>query len=163
MTETILAIISFAIIAIYLIAYVITRGLPTSISVTYYHTESKLLFPVVVALCAALAWVPLIRVTPENIQFLAFLICGSLVFVAASPAFKEDLVGKVHTGAAVTLGLAALAWIIVASGMPYATILGVIIGVILRRNFVFWLEAGILIDIYTNLFVLLHICSSAGA
>ena len=55
MTETILAIISFAIIAIYLIAYVITRGLPTSISETYYYTESKLLFPVVVALCAALA------------------------------------------------------------------------------------------------------------
>lgn len=163
MTETILAFISFAIISIYLIAYVITRGLPTSISVTYYHTESKFLFPAVTALCAVLAWVPLIQVTPENIQFLAFLICGSIVFVAASPAFKDELVGKVHTGAAVILGLAALAWIIVASGIPYATILGVIIGVVLRRNFVFWLEGGILIDIYVNLFVLLHICSSVGA
>lgn len=163
MTETILAIISFAIIAIYLIAYVITRGLPTSISVTYYHTESKFLFPAVIALSAALAWVPLIRVTPEKFQFLAFLICGSIIFVAASPAFKEELVGKVHTGASVVLGLAALAWIILTAGIPYATIVGVIIGLVRRRNFVFWLEVGLLLDIYVSLFVLLHICSSAGA
>ncbi len=162
MTETILAIISFVVIAIYLIGYVISRGLPTSISVTYYHTESKFLFPAVIATCAAMAWLPLLSVTPADFQFLAFLICGAIIFVAASPAFKEELVGKVHTCSAVVLGIAALLWVIIVSGIPYASILGIVLGIIFRRNLVFWLEAGILIDIYVNLFVLLHICSSVG-
>ncbi len=163
MNETTFVIFSSAIIVIYLIAYLITRGIPTSISETYYHTESKFLFPAVITLCAALALAPLIRVTPVKIQVLVFLIWSSITFVAASPAFKEEFVDRIHTGATMVFTLAALAWIIFTSGIPYATIVGVIIGLVCRRNFVFWLEAGLLLDIYANIFVLLHICSSAGA
>lgn len=163
MTNIILIAISMVIIFGYLILYSLHCGLPTSISETYYHTENKWVFPAVISVGAALAWIPLVEITPETYQFLSFFICAAIIFVAASPAFKDEFIGKIHTCAAVTLAISALAWIILVCGIPYIAILGAIVGLFNRKRFVFWLEVGILIDLYLHLLVLLHICSSTGA
>lgn len=163
MTNFILIAISMVIIFGYLILYSLHCGLPTSISETYYHTENKWLFPAVITVGAVLAWIPLVGITPETYQFLAFFICAAIIFVAASPAFKDEFIGKIHTWAAIILAVAAIAWITLVCGIPYIAILGVIVGLFNRKRFVFWLEVGILIDLYLHLLVLLHICSSAGA
>lgn len=163
MTETILATLSLVIITIYLAVYVLSRGVPSSISATYYQTEARWLFPTVITLSGVLAWIPMLNYTPENFQFLAFLTCGAIVFVAASPAFKDEFVGKIHAGAASVLGLSAVTWCIIVAGVPYLAIAGLIIGLLRRKQFVFWLEVGILANIYLNLFIQLHICSSISA
>lgn len=157
MTNIILITISMIIIFGYLILYSLHCGLPTSISETYYHTENKWLFPTVISVSAVLAWIPLVGITPETYQSLAFFICAAIIFVAASPAFKDEIVGKIHTWATITLGVSEVSWIILVCSIPYLFIMGVIVGLFNRKRFVFWLEVGILIDLYWHVFVLNHI------
>ena len=74
----------------------------------------------------------------------------------ASPAYREELTNHVHSGAAIILGLSALAWLILTSGVPYIAITATLIGLALdRRNFVFWLEAGLLYNLYASLILIL--------
>lgn len=163
MTGIILVALSCFVITIYLTGYICSRGVPTSISDTYYHNEKRWLFPVVLTVSAGLALVPIFDITPESYQFLAFFIVAAIFFVAASPAFKDEFVGRVHTWSALILGSATLAWLILTIGIPYIAILGVAIGLFKRKEFVFWLEVGFLADLYYNLIVLLCYCNPAGA
>lgn len=139
--------LSLLVFAIYLGGYVLARGTPASISETYYHTECRWLFPCSITLAAMFAWYPLLKVTPENFQFLNFLIVVPIIFVAASPVIKDEFIGKIHAVAAITMCTAAIAWITLMCGIPYIAILSVIIGLFNRKRFVFWLEFGILIDL----------------
>jgi len=163
MTGIILVTLSCIVITIYLVGYICSRGVPTSISETFYHNERKWLFPVVLTVSAGLVLVPILDITPESYKFLAFFIIAAIFFVAASPAFKEEFVGRIHTWAASVLGAATLAWLILTIGIPYIAILGVSIGLFKRKKFVFWLEVGLLVDLYYNLIVLLCYCNPAGA
>lgn len=151
MTLFILTCISAVIISVYLIGYIRNFGIPTSISDTYYHTVHKWQFPLILALSGGLELIPFIDVTPEHYKFLAFLSIAAIFFVAASPAFKEELVGKVHAGASILLGLAVLAWLILTSGVPYIAIAGTLVGVVAKKNYVFWLEVGLLTNLYCSL------------
>lgn len=163
MLPIILSYVSIVIIAIYLCGYTISCGIPTSISATYYKTEKKWLFPVVIGLSALLACFPLVESTPDTFKFLAFIIVMDVLVVTASSAFKDDFVGKVHTVASIVLGIAALAWIILTSGVPYIAIGGVLAGILNRKNFIFWVEVGILLDLYFNLIIVLNFNYLYGA
>jgi|GEM_PF-3529875 membrane protein len=152
LTDLILISISFIIITLYLMAYILNVGLPSSISETYYKTQAKWLFPTCTATAGALAIIPMLNVTPDNYRFVAFFIVASILFVAAAPAFREELTDHVHTGAAITLGVSALAWLILTSGVPYIAITATLIGLTIdRRHFIFWLEAGLLYNIFVSL------------
>ncbi len=155
MTGIILVALSCFVITIYLAGYICSRGVPASISDTYYHNEKRWLFPVVLTVSAGLALVPILDITPESHQFLAFFIVAAILFVAASPAFKEEFVGKIHCGSAIVLGVAAVVWIALCAGVPWLSLLGLAVGLFNLRNIVFWIEAGILIDVYRCLFYLL--------
>ena len=85
---------------------------------------------------------------------MAFFIVASILFVAAAPAFREELTDKVHSGAAIVLGLSALTWLILTSGVPYIAILGTLIGLADRRHFLFWLEVGLLYNLYASLILI---------
>ena len=145
---------SCVIMSLYLTAYILNLGVPSSISETYYKTEKKWLFPVCTAIAGLLALVPLIDITPDNYKFVAFFIVASILFVAAAPAFREELTDKVHSGAAIVLGLSALTWLILTSGVPYIAILGTLIGLADRRHFLFWLEVGLLYNLYASLILI---------
>lgn len=148
--------LSCSIMTAYLTAYILNVGLPSSISETYYKTQAKWLFPTCTATAGILALVPLLNVTPDNYRFVAFFIIASILFVAAAPAFREELTNYVHSGAAIILGLSALAWLILTIGVPYIAITAILIGLgIDRKHFIFWLEAGLLYNLYTTLILIL--------
>lgn len=160
MTAIILVTISCLIITAYLVTYICHCGVPTSLSDTYYHTVRKWLFPSVLVLSAALALEPLMDITPEPWKFFSFLTIGAIFFIAAAPAFKDSLVNQVHTGSAILLCGSVIAWLLlVGMHIPIIAITGVVIGLFNRRKFVFWLEVGLLYDLYLNLIVLLIYCS----
>ena len=64
--ELICVTMSCTIMTLYLIAYILNVGVPTSISETYYKTQKKWLFPTCTATAGTLALVPLLNVTPDN-------------------------------------------------------------------------------------------------
>ena len=153
--ELILIALSCGLMSLYLTAYMLHLGIPCSISDTYYQTERKWLFPVSTATSGVLALAPLLNITPERYQFVAFLIVVSILFVAAAPAFKEEITQLVHYGAASLLGLSATIWLILTTGVPYIAIVGLIIAIIDRRHFLFWIETGLLYNLYASLFYIL--------
>lgn len=154
--EQIAVICSCLIVVAYLAFALLNIGLPPSISETYYRLNRKWLFSIVLVVAASLAVAPLLNHTPEDFQFLGFFIVAGILFVAASPAFKEEFVGTVHKGSAIVLGVSAVVWIILNIGVPWLSILGLIIGLLNFKNIIFWIEAGILSDIYRCLFYILQ-------
>lgn len=154
MADIICVSLSCLIMTIFLTAYIVRFGLPTSISATYYRTDAKWLMPVCTATAGILTLVPMMEHTPKQYQFVAFFIVASILFVAFAPAFREDLEGKVHSGAAIILGISAVVWLILMAGVPWFVIAGVAVGVKTRKRFVFWLEVGVLLNLYI---VLLYI------
>lgn len=156
MTEIILVSISCLIMALYLLFTCLSFGVPNSISETYYRTfGSKWVFSGVLFAAASFAVAPLLNHTPESYQFLAFFIVAGILFIAASPAFKDELEGKVHVGSAIVLGVSAVVWLSMTIGVPWLSILGLVAGLINLKNVVFWVELGILADVYRCLFYLL--------
>lgn len=150
-------VISGFIMVVYLFSFIGNNGIPTSISDTYYRNNKRWLFSAVLIVAASLALAPILNHTPDSYKFLGFFIVAGIFFVAASPAFKDEFVGKVHCGAATVLGVDAVIWITLTIGIPWLSLLGLAIGLLNLRNLVFWIEVGILIDVYRCLFYLLPI------
>lgn len=151
MAHLILILTSLLVISVYLVSYVCHCGLPTSVSSTYYNTHHKWLLPVVLGVSIATAIVPFFDLTPDYWRFLVFLIVAGIMFIAAAPAFRQEFEGKVHTGAAITAGVSAVAWLAILSGFPWIAIAGVIGAVIDWKHKVFWIEVCILLNLYVAL------------
>lgn len=149
--EAVAVSLSCLLMTLYLTAYITTVEVPASISATYYRNENKWLFPTTISATGLLALVPIMNHTPETYQFVAFFIIAATLFVAAAPAFREDFVGKVHAVAASILGLCALAWLILSGGVSWIAILGLCVALIDRRHFLFWIETGLLYNLFTSL------------
>lgn len=149
--ETCAITVSCLIMTLYLTAYVVNVGLPASISETYYKSEKKWQFPAAIAATGLFALVPMINHTPETYQFVAFFIVAATLFVASAPAFREEFVGKIHATAASVLGVCALTWLILTSGVPWIAVAGLILAQMDRRHFLFWIEVGLLYDLFVNL------------
>ncbi len=149
--ELIAVSVSCLIMTLYLTAYINSLGVPASISATYYKTEKKWIFPTAISLTGLCALVPLMNHTPENYQFVAFFIVAATLFVASAPAFREEMIGKIHATAATVLGICALAWLILTTGCPWIAIIGLCIAVLDCKHFLFWVEAGLLYNLFIDL------------
>lgn len=144
-----LVIISLLLLAAY-IAYAVSviRGIPSSVSDTYYQLEKrgkrKELFQLAMIIPAMLLLPAWLECSGENIQCLAFLSCGGLMFVGTAPLFKLELEGRVHYSAASVCGVSAILWVCL-SGMwiiPLA-VLPVVAGMGIKyRKWVFWIECA---------------------
>lgn len=158
MVYIVLVSLSILIMGVYLELYSLFRGLPTSISNTFYVTEKQWLFPVILTISVALCVVPLFDFTPEPYKVLAFGLVGGLLFVAAAPAFKQEFEGSVHKYSAIVAGVCALLWLILMNGVPLLAIAGFIVSAIDRKRCVFWIELGLLSNVYyvLVLFSILH-------
>lgn len=145
--------------AIMLTAYIATflafHGLPESVSDSYYQIKSKWMFSVIVALCGALILVPWLTYN-EEVQCLAFIAVASIMFIAASPAFKEGLTRNVHIGASVVMFASAILWEAFCGGIWIPLVVGIILALLMRKNAVFWLEIGLFSEIYISL--ILKLC-----
>lgn len=149
--ELIAVTVACIIMTLYLTAYINAIGIPASISATYYHTEKKWLFPSAISLTGLCALVPLLNHTPENYQFVAFFIVAAALFVAAAPAFRDEMIGKVHGISAAVLGLCALAWPVLTTGCPWIAIIGLCVAVLDRKRFLFWFEVGVLYNLFLSI------------
>lgn len=143
--------VSCLIISLYITSYICNVGVPASLSATYYNTERKWIFPVTIGATGIFALVPLMNNTPESYQFVAFFIVAATLFVASAPAFKEELVNNIHAGAASVLGICALAWLILTFGWPWIAIIGFVVAIMDRKHFLFWVEAGLLYNLFAGL------------
>lgn len=77
-----------------------TRGIPYSISETYYKIKHKFWFAVATIGTAALLMPAILEVTPESYQFLAFLACVGMILTGAAPNFREGIEKRIHIAGA---------------------------------------------------------------
>ena len=151
----ILVLISLAFLTLYLVyAISVIKSVPWSISDTYYQLEKrgkkKWLFQLAMIVPAMLLLPAWLECSDENIQFLAFLACGGLMFVGAAPCFKLELDGKVHYAATAICGTSAVLWTCF-SGMWYIPLIAILIaaGLGLKyRKWMFWIECAALVSTY---------------
>lgn len=119
----ILVIISLLIIMGYITAVCIkTKGIPYSISATYYAIEHKMAFGWCMTLTAMFLFQVAWEISPTFLtKSLAILACAGLVGVGLAPDFRDSWINKIHCiSAAVTLissqlwvGLVGFWWLLV--------------------------------------------------
>lgn len=136
-------------------------GVPWSLSDTYYqfkrHGRPAWLFQVAMIVPAMLLVPVWIECSAENLQFLAFLSCGGLMFVGSAPLFKEEFQGRVHyTGTAIS-GIAAILWLCLSEmwWLPATTfpVAGIIM--LRYRKWLFWAEMAAFVCAYVGLLIVL--------
>ena len=142
--------LSAALLASYITLYVVCHGWPGSVSESYYHIAHKWMFSVVVAVCGALILVPWLNLGGP-VQCCAFLAVAAIMFIAASPAFKDGLTRGVHICASVVMFVSAIAWEAICGGVWLPLAVGVILAIARRREAVFWLEIGLFVELYLSL------------
>lgn len=133
-----LVILSVLIIAGYTAALCIkTKGIPYSISATYYALEHKLIFGACMALTAMFLFPVVWNLsTTFTMQLLAIAACVGLIGVGLAPDFKDEWINRIHCGsAALTLissqlwvGCTSAWWVLVLVWLAYLTYTGVSIG-----------------------------------
>lgn len=108
-----LVIISILIIASYTGAVCIkTKGIPYSISATYYALDHKLIFGACMTLTALflfpVAWE---LSTTFTMRLLAIAACTGLIGVGLAPDFKDKWTNKIHCGSAALTLISSQLWV----------------------------------------------------
>ena len=92
-----LLIISFWVIAVYTAAVCIkAKGVPYSISATYYAIEHKGWFRFTMWACPMVLMPVILEVSKPGTEWLAFLACAGMFFIGAAPNFKDIVEGGIH-------------------------------------------------------------------
>ncbi len=133
------------------LAYIVKCfGIPRSLSDTFYLLGDRgWIFQVVLGLFGALLMPTWIDLSSGNTQFLAFLACAGLLFVAAAPCFKIDIEGKVHYTSAMLCCVCAFVWQIVEMGWLFpvgslAVALGITVST--KGNPFWWVELAVMLS-----------------
>lgn len=82
-----LTLISFLIIATYIGATIYKKGIPYSISETYYRLRYEYIFPFVMLATAFTLLLPALEASSENSQFLMFLSTIAMAVIGLAPNF----------------------------------------------------------------------------
>lgn len=108
-----LLIISFLIITAYTAAVCIkTKGVPYSISATYYTLRHKLIFGASMALTAMFLF-PVVWVQSATfaMRLLAIAACVGLIGVGLAPDFKDAWINRIHCGSAALALISSQLWV----------------------------------------------------
>lgn len=121
--------------------------IPESISAIYYLLGKRgWIFQIVMVLVAVMLFFPWIEKSDDSLQFLPFLSCGSLLFVAAAPAFRLRLDGMVHYSSAIVCGVSAVLWVFLqgyGDMFLYCFVLALLFTLFCPKQYMFWLECGV--------------------
>lgn len=154
-----LYLISLIFLTMYIVYAVSVCGVPWSLSDTYYQLKKRnrpaWLFQMAMIVPAMFLMPVWIECSTENIQFLAFLACGGLIFVGTAPLFREEFQSKVHYTGTVIAGLATILWICF-SGMWYLPVVTFpIAGIIMLRyrKWLFWAELAAFVCAYAGVLI----------
>jgi hypothetical protein len=136
-------------------------GVPWSLSDTYYQLNKRgrpaWLFQMAMIIPAMLLMPVWIDRSTDDLQFLAFLSCGGLMFVGSAPLFKEEFQGRVHYTGTVIAGLATILWVCL-SGMWYLPAVAFpVAGIIMLRyrKWLFWAEMAAFVCAYAGVLIVL--------
>lgn len=130
----------------------VAKGVPNSISATYYLLKNRWIFQLVMiiqAVCLYVSWIGI-----SHYEYLAFLSCGGVMFVAFAPNFEIKIEGKVHYISAIICGISAVLWLML---MGYGDVfLPLFIGALLLsmffpKKYMWWMELAVIIGIYIAL------------
>lgn len=109
---TTLSILSALLIATYTAAVCIKcKGIPYSISETYYKISHKFWFGATMVLTACLLMPAILEATTDSYQFTAFLSCAGMIMTGIAPNFREGIEKKIHTTGAVLCLLFSQVWV----------------------------------------------------
>ena len=130
-------------------------GIPESLSATYYLLGKQgWLFSVymsVVSVALYVTWFPLCE---PSYQCLPFLSCASLLFVAAAPAFRLELEGRVHYGSAIVCCVCVVLWQIL-EGLWDVTLwfawIGGMLSLSMKDKWCWWMEVAVVGSLIANL------------
>jgi hypothetical protein len=143
--------ISISAFVMYLSAITLYRGIPDSISDTYYiigydRLESSLFtwFCWIVAMFLLPYWME------HDGGILAFLACTGLGFVGSAPLFKSHQ-KTIHFASAVFCFLSAYAWLLINSTTIFFISLSVLGILCFVKKRTFWWEVTAFVSIYTSL------------
>lgn len=159
-----LLIISFLIIAAYTAAVCIkAKGVPYSISATYYKLEHDHWFMATMWLTAGLLMPAILEASRPNTEWMAFAACAGMFLVGAAPNFKDGFEGKVHTAGAILcladsqlwvafnnpwVLLVWFAWLIYTAVYMFRHVSDSIVSDFLRTRPMFWMEMASLLTVY---------------
>lgn len=167
----ILVLFSALCITVYTIAVCIKcKGIPYSISETFYKLEHKWCFLTTMWLTAGLLMPAILESTPGCYQFTAFLACIGMMFVGVAPNFREGLDRPVHITGAILCILFSQVWVLLTC--PWVLLVwfgylaytawgmkkywkGNFISAYLLTKPMFWVEVAALLATYVTLFILL--------
>lgn len=167
----VLVILSIICITAYTAAVCIKcKGIPRSISSTFYSLEHKFWFGATMWLTAGLLMPAILEVTPDCYQFTAFLACVGMFMVGVAPNFREGIDKKVHTAGAIICILFSQVWVLLTC--PWVMLAwiaylaytawgmkkywkGNFISAYLLTKPMFWVEITALLATYVTLFILL--------
>lgn len=108
----VLELISLVIIAAYTTAVCIKqKGVPYSISATFYKLKHPYWFMATMWLTAGLLMPAILEISKPGTEFLAFLACAGMLFVGAAPKFREEFEGKVHQSGAIMCVVFSQLWV----------------------------------------------------
>ncbi len=143
--------ISILVFVLYLIGIIVYKGIPPSISDSYYVLgENKLISSLFTWFC----WLVSITLLPYWIEsgggVLAFLACGALGFVGAAPLFKSHQ-KTIHFASATVCFLSAYAWLLINSTTIFFISLAVLGILCFVKKRTFWWEITAFVTIYTSL------------
>lgn len=132
----------------------VSRGIPGSLSETYYTLGDKGSLFQLTMVTVSITLLPIwLELSDSNLQWMAFLSCGGLMFVGCAPCFKLPLDGAVHYSSAVVCCLCAVLWQVF-SGLWDITILFAFLGGMLTLqfgNYMWWLECSVIASLFVNL------------
>lgn len=156
-----LYIISLIVLTTYIVYAVRMCGVPWSLSDTYYQLNKRgrpaWLFQVAMIIPAMLLMPVWLECSAGNLQFLAFLSCGGLMFVGSAPLFKEEFQGRVHYTGTVIAGLATILWVCLSRMWYLLAITFAVAGIIMLkyRKWLFWAEMAAFVCAYAGVLIVL--------
>lgn len=107
-----LVLVSLLIIAAYTATFCVKcKGVPYSISATFYALDHKLWFGATMFLTAGLLMPAILEVTPESYQFTAFLACVGMIMTGIAPNFREGIERPIHIVGAILCLVFSQVWV----------------------------------------------------
>lgn len=135
-------------------------GIPVSLSSTYYALgKNGWIFQVLLASSAGLLLPVWIESSGQGHEWMAFISCMGLLFVAAAPAFRMQMQGAVHYTSAAVCCIAAVCWQ-TAEGLWDVTLwFTLIFGTLClmkRKQWCWWMESAVIGSVYFSLIRMLY-------
>lgn len=128
------------------------KSLVTCVSECWYHV--KLTHYFLLALAALMMLPPMLDCTPDNWQFLAFIACAALAFVASAPSYLEKFEGRVHSVSAILCAACAIAWAVAVVPVALIGCVLLIVAAFDKTHRLLWLELSAFATAYIGVILL---------